>query len=370
MILSDSNTGNFIITGGKRYSYFAGNNYLGLANHPAVKEAAINSVRDFGTCFSASRQTTGTSALHLQLEKELSDFKEKEDSVIFASGYLGNRILLYALRERYSAIFMDEFSHPSITDGIPHELTGIFRYNHLDPDHLETLLQQFKTEKPLIITDGVFALTGEIAPLDRIYKVALRYNSLIVVDDAHSTGVLGRKGKGTPEYFDLDKKAGIYQSDTLSKALGSYGGFISADKDLIDLIRKESPVYKASTSLPPPVVAAGLESLKILTGSPGLRVRLLELAGIIRRELISMGFNTSQSNTQIIPLIMPSGRAASDLSAFLRENNIVVPVMDYPVLQKNSMLRIAVSAVHTIDQIDDLLEKLKNWKMHYGKAYC
>jgi len=369
MILSGSEPGNFIISGGKRYSYFAGNNYLGLANHPAVKAAAINSIKDFGTSFSASRQTTGTSSLHLQLEKELSDFKEKEDSVIFASGYLGNRILLHALRERYSAIFMDEYSHPSISDGIPNEMIGLFRYNHLDAEHLETLLQQFKTSKPLIITDGVFALTGEIAPLDRIYQVATRHNSLLVVDDAHSTGVLGKKGKGTPEYFNLDKTAGIYQSDTLSKALGSYGGFISAEKDLVDLIRKESPVYKASTSLPPPVVAAALESLKIVTGNPELRVRLLELAGIIRRELISMGFNTSQSNTQIIPLIMPSLDAASDLSAFLRGNNIIVPVMDYPVLQKNSMLRIAVSAVHTINQIDDLLEKMKKWKMNYGKAY-
>ncbi len=369
MILSDSEPGNFVLSGGERYSYFAGNNYLGLANHPAVKEAAINSIKNFGTGFSASRQTTGTSTLHLQLEMQLSAFKEKEDSVIFASGYLGNRILLRALRDRYTAIFMDEYSHPSISDGIPHEMISLFRYNHLDTDHLETLLEQFKTAKPLIITDGVFALTGEIAPLDKIYPVALRHNSLLVVDDAHSTGVLGKKGKGTPEYFNLDKTAGIYQSDTLSKALGSYGGFISADKDLIDLIRKESPVYRASTSLPPPVVAAGLESLKILTGSPELRVRLLELAVIIRRELISMGFNTSQSKTQIIPLIMPSVQAASDLSAFLRENNIIVPVIDYPLLQKNSMLRIAVSAVHTINQIDDLLEKLKKWKMHYGKAY-
>jgi 7-keto-8-aminopelargonate synthetase-like enzyme len=369
MIILNSEPGNFIISGGRRYSYFAGNNYLGLACHPLVKEASINSIKKFGNSFSASRQTTGTSVIHLELEKELSEFKGRQDSVIFASGYLGNRILLERLKDRYSAVFMDEYAHPSIYEGIPREICNIYRYRHLDCDHLEELLQRNNQFRPLIITDGIFALTGEIAPLDMIYPLAVKNNAVLVVDDAHATGVLGNNGRGTPEYFNLDKATDIYQSETLSKALGSYGGFISNDKEQIDLIREKSPIYQASTSLPPSISAAGIASLKIIRENPGLSRRLLHLAGIIRKEIIALGFQTTTDNTQIIPVILPSPEVAAGFSAFLEENDIIVPAMNYPVMPESSMLRIAVSAIHTDDQVEKLLETMNKWKISYGKAY-
>lgn len=369
MIVLNSEAGNFIISRGKKYSYFAGNNYLGLAGNPEAREAAINAITKYGNSFSASRQTTGTSSLHIELESQLSSFKEREDTVTFASGYLGNTVLLDILKERYSSVLMDEYSHPSIVSGIPSTIKNVARYNHLDTNHLETLLHEGIMTRPLIITDGIFALTGEIAPLDKIYSLAIRYEGVVIVDDAHSTGVLGRKGKGTTEYFNLEGAENLYQSETLSKALGSYGGFISSNREIIDSIRRKSPVYQASTSLPPSVVAAGTASLKIMVKSPELRIRLLEMAGIIRKEITGMDFLTTQDKTQIIPVLMPSPEAASDLSAYLEENGIIVPSMNYPSMRDCSLLRIAVSAGHTDDQIEKLLKTMKNWKINNGKAY-
>ena len=202
MVVLDGEIGNYVISGNKKYSYFAGNNYLGLATHPEIKDAAVRAVKKYGTGFSASRQTTGTSWLHLELEKELSLFKQKDDSVIFASGYLGNRILMEVLQDRYASVFIDQDSHPSIIFGIPAGKSDIFRYNHCDTADLESKLKENNRGMPLIITDGVFALTGEIAPLDKIYDLATGYNGILIVDDAHSTGILGETGRGTPEHFE------------------------------------------------------------------------------------------------------------------------------------------------------------------------
>jgi 7-keto-8-aminopelargonate synthetase-like enzyme len=370
MVILDSEIGNYVICRGKRYSYFAGNNYLGLASNPQVKEASIRSIEKYGVSFSASRQTTGTSEIHIELEKELSAFKQKDDSAIFASGYLGNSILLEILNAGYSAIFLDQFAHPSISGGIPKETPIVYRFNHLDTGDLEQLLEANKQFRPLIITDGVFALTGEIAPLDRINLLAKKYKAILVVDDAHSTGILGANGRGTPEHFGLAGAEDIYQSETMSKALGSYGGFISAGTEIINHIREKSAVYQASTSLPPSVVAAGMASLKIIREHPEMRIRLLEMAEILRKEIIRLGFRTTSDNTPIIPVILPDSESANDLSAYLETCGIIVPVMNYPGMQVNSLLRIAVSAIHTFTQIELLLDTLKKWKYNYGKAYC
>jgi 7-keto-8-aminopelargonate synthetase-like enzyme len=369
MIILDSEIGNYVICHGKRYSYFAGNNYLGLASNPLVKEASIRSIEKYGVSFSASRQTTGTSEIHIELEKELSGFKQKDDSAIFASGYLGNSILLEILNTGNTAIFMDQHAHPSIAGGVPKDTSHVCRFKHCDAGDLEQLLEENKQFKPLIITDGVFALTGEIAPLDRINILAKKYRAILVVDDAHSTGILGTNGRGTPEHFGLAESPDIYQSETMSKAIGSYGGFISADHGIINLIREKSAVYQASTSLPPSIVAAGIASLKIIHEHPEMRIRLLDMAGLLRKEIIGLGFRSTSDITPIIPLILPDSESANDLSAYLETCGIIVPVMNYPGMHVNSLLRIAVSAIHTYDQIELLLDTLKKWKYNYGKAY-
>jgi 7-keto-8-aminopelargonate synthetase-like enzyme len=359
MIILDSGIGNFIYSNGQKYHYFGGNNYLGLANHPVVIEAVIQSVNKYGVNFSASRCTSGTANIHLELEKGLSEFKGKEDTVVFASGYLGNSILLDILIDRYTDVLADQFAHASILAGIPRHVNIRF-YDHCDADHLDNLLDQ--ATRPLIITDGVFALTGEIAPLNKIYPIVKKHHGILVVDDAHATGILGATGKGTPEHFNLPGDGQIYQTETMSKALGGYGGFISGDKDLIALIRGKSAAYQASTALPPPVVSAGLASLKMIRDNAELPVRLLKKAGKLREEISKLGFQTTKDNTPIIPVIFPTSGDAKNLNLFLEENGVIVPFMNYPSKNEMHLLRIAVTLNHTEDQTDFLLKLLRKWR--------
>ncbi len=362
MILLNSQVGNYIISNGRRYSYFAGNNYLGLAGDERIKAAVIRAVEKYGVNFSASRHTTGTADIHLELEKALAYFKGKDDAVVFASGYQGNSILLEVLRGRYSTLFIDQSAHASILAAIPSDVTGVIFYNHCDADHLDQLLESSTGSDPLVITDGIFPLTGEIAPLDRIYPVVRRHHGILVVDDAHATGILGDTGKGTPEYFGLTGDENIHQTETMSKALGGYGGFISGSRALTSLIRERSATYQASTALPPPIAAAGIASLRILGENPGLRLQLLETAWYLRKEIAGMGYRTTDYRTPIIPVIFDASEKARGLSLFLEQNGVIAPFMNYPVRKEMHQIRIALSVSHTEEQVSQLLDLLKKWK--------
>jgi 7-keto-8-aminopelargonate synthetase-like enzyme len=362
MIVSNSAVSNYICLNDKVYSFFGGNNYLGLANHPLLKRAAIGSVEKYGLNFAAARHTTGTSEIHNGLEHLLAEFKKKEDAVVFGSGYLGNRIMLSALEGKFSSVFMDDYSHPSIKEGIPSHISEIFLYNHCDPDHLEQLLKANRKGNPLIITDGVFSLTGEIAPLGKIYSLSEEYGAVIVVDDAHSTGVLGQNGRGTPEHFNLEAAPNIFQTETMSKAGGVYGGFIAAGKEITDRIREKSGTYLASTSLPPPLVSAAIASIQIVMQQPELRINLKNNAKTIISGVKSLGFMTFSEETPIIPLCFSSIETAQELSEFLKRNGIIVPYIDYPVKIGKFILRITVSSVHTGEQIEELLYVLGEWR--------
>ena len=357
---------NYVLLSGRKYSYFGGNNYLGLAGHPELKKSAIDSIERYGVSFSASRQTTGTSGLHIELENLLSQFKNKKESVVFGSGYLGNRILLNILRDRYSAIFMDGSAHPSIQDAIPRDLSNVFSYEHCNAGHLEILLKEHRNFRPLIITDGIFALSGEIAPLDKIYPLARKYNAILISDDSHATGILGKNGRGTPEHFNLDGEDNIYQSDTLSKALGSFGGFISADNEIISAVKERSGIYLASTSLPPPSVAAACSAVRIIMQHPELRSRLYENIKIISEGIAGLNFETLSRSTPIISLFFNSREKASALSDFLNEHNIIVPYVTYPVKMNKFIVRITASASHTKEQIGELVDCLKTWRSNNG----
>ncbi len=366
MNILSSGVGNYIMSEGRKYSYFGGNNYLGLANHPEVREAAIRAIEKYGVNFSASRRTTGTADLHLELEKKLAAFKGVEDAVVFASGYQGNSILLEVLKPRYTAVFMDQLAHPSITGSVSRDIANVQYYKHCDAGHLEDLLTLHPGSNPLVITDGIFALTGEITPLDRIFPVVEQYNGIMIVDDAHSTGLLGQKGRGTPDHFNLPDNGNIFQTETMSKALGGYGGFIAGRMELTELIREKSAIYQASTALPPPIVAAGLASLKIIQENPEMRIKLLKMAGELRKRITELGFQTTPDNTPIIPVMLSELIKAKELSLFMESNGIVVPFINYPVKQEKYLLRIAVSSSHTYDQIEDLVENLIKWKDKYG----
>jgi 7-keto-8-aminopelargonate synthetase-like enzyme len=274
--------------------------------------------------------------------------------------------VLEILKTRYSMVFMDQYAHPSIAGGIPGDIANVQHYFHCDAGHLEDLLHYHRGFRPLIITDGIFALTGEIAPLDKIYPLVEKYNAILVVDDAHSTGILGEKGKGTPEHFKLADAENIYQTETMSKALGSYGGFISGSREFTDLIRERSAIYQASTALPPPIVAAGLASLRIIREKPEIRIKLIERAVAFRKEIIGLGFQTTRDSTPIIPIMLSELAKAKDLSLFLETNGIIVPFVNYPVKQEQFIVRIAISANHTNEQTARLLENLNKWKNKYG----
>jgi 7-keto-8-aminopelargonate synthetase-like enzyme len=367
MIVLSSGVGNYVYFRGKKYSYFGGNNYLGLACHTDLKKAAIRAIKRYGVNFSASRITTGTSDLHLELEKQLSAFKKKEDTIVFPSGYQGNRILLGALATPDTAVFIDRLAHPSIEDSIPRFISHVQFYDHCDAGHLGILIRNLPERlRPLIITDGIFALTGNIAPLDKYYTLVKKFSATLVVDDAHATGILGFNGLGTPEHFRLDDAREIYQTETMSKALGSYGGFISGSNEFIGLLRAKSVVYRASTALPPHMVAAGIASLKIITENPGLRERLNDASSKIKAEIISMGFNTCHDKTPIIPLLFESRSIATNLSVFLKENGIIVPAINYPNSPGKHMVRITISTNHTGKQTKDLLDLIKKWKNKHG----
>ncbi len=366
MIALNSGVSNYIQLDGRRYSFFSGNNYLGLANHPDIKKAARESIETYGLNFAAARHTTGTATIHLELEKELSDFKNKEDAVVFASGYMGNSIILHALQDQYTTIFTDEAAHPSIFDGIPRDIKHIHFYKHNNVQHLEDLLRKNKDRRALIITDGIFALTGEISPLDEMFSLAEKYGSTIVVDDAHATGVLGENGMGTPEHFQLHESANIYQTETMSKAIGVYGGFISASKAVIKRIREDSRTYLASTSLPPPIVSAASTSLKLIRQQPQIRAALTRNASELRKGVIELGFHTTEVPTPIIPVFFSSLEKAQKLSDYLKENGLIVPCVHYPVKMDYFIARMTVSASHTRDQISELLVLLKQWRSKHG----
>ncbi|MDZ7635716.1 MAG: pyridoxal phosphate-dependent aminotransferase family protein [Bacteroidales bacterium] len=319
-------------------------------------------MRSTGSISSASRHTTGTADIHLELESALASYKAKEDAVVFASGYQGNSILLEILKGSYSTIFIDQAAHASIIAAIPADVVKVMYYDHCDSDHLDYLLDYNRGSNPLIVTDGIFPLTGEIAPLNRIYPVVKKHNGLLVVDDAHSTGILGETGKGTPEHFSLPADDNIFQTETMSKALGGYGGFISGSKNLTEMIRERSATYQASTALPPPIAAAGIASLAILKDNPYLRAELIDKAWRLREEVIAMDFQTSHDRTPIIPIILDSQEKARELSLFLEGNGVIAPFMNYPVRKEMHQIRIAVSVSHTDDQIGQLLELLKKWK--------
>lgn len=367
MVTLESGVGSTISSGGRTYLYFAGNDYLGLANHPSLTREAQRAVKRYGVSVSASRITTGTTDIHIKLEEDLAGFKRKRQAIIFASGYLGNKLLLDALSERYTAIFADSMSHPSISEGIPKGKIKVHIYDHCDTGHLESLLaKKSKGESKLIITDGIFALTGEIAPLDQLYELALAHKAVIIVDDAHATGVLGSTGCGTPEHFNLQDEKNIYQSETMSKALGSYGGFIAAEDELIDKIRSSSSFYGASTALPPAIVAASRESVKMIIHHPARRTKMKKNANHLRSGVIELGFETTETEAPIIPLFFNNLEKASSLSAYLGENGIIAPNVKYPVKTNSYIVRATVSANHTTAQIDQFLNTLKNWRNTYG----
>lgn len=339
-----------VICNGQKHLMLASNDYLGLIDHPEVIAAAKAATDSYGTGSGGSRLTTGTLPLHNQLEQKLAHFKGTEAAIIFNTGYMANVGIISAMGIKDSIIFSDEKNHASIIDGcrLSHAKTVIYAHN--DMADLEAKLQEYAGCQGLIVTDAVFSMDGDIANLPRIMELAKTYHVLTMVDEAHSTGVLGETGRGITEHFGLAEMPDILMG-TMSKALAAEGGYACGSQLLIDYLRNTARSYIFSTSLAPAVLAAAKQALQLLTEQPEMAQALQQNTRIFCQELQAHGIE-SNSETAIVPIILHDEELALKAAAALRQKNIYISAIRYPTVAKNhAMLRAALMATHTEDEL-------------------
>ena len=358
---------NVVFIDGQEMILLSSNNYLGLANHPKLKQAAISALNKYGTSAGSSRLIAGNMEIHEKLEKKIAKFKECKSAIIFSSGYMANIGVITSLAGKGDLILSDELNHASIVDGCRLSGAEIKVYSNKDTNEIEAVLSQCsgktalgKYKKKFIITDGVFSMNGHIAPLSRILELAEVYNAFVIVDDAHATGVLGEKGKGTAKYYGLNNDR-IIQIGTFSKALGSLGGYAAGSEVIIDYIRNKSRSFIYSTALPPSVCAASIAAIDLLENDLHLKKRLWNNVESFRNKLEKFGFNTMQSQTQIIPILIGDTNLTMKFAKSLFIKGIYAPGVRPPTVPDNtSRIRVSLMASHTDMQINKALTVLEN----------
>ena len=335
---------------------FCSNNYLGLANHPALKMAATSAIESWGVGAGASRLISGNFNINRSLELRLAQFKQTESALVFTSGYTANIGAITALMEKTDLILADRRNHASLVDGCRLS-KGKFRiYRHKDTDQLRRLLSSRKeNQNTLIVTDGVFSMDGDIAPLPEILSLAEQFDAFIYLDDAHGTGVLGPRGRGTCDHFQLRSNR-IIQMGTFSKALGGFGGFVAGGELLVKYLINKARPFIYTTALPPSVLASALASLDIVEKDSILRDQLWKNRDYLFHSLTQLGFNLCGSETPIIPLHIGSSEKALLFSQKLLQGGIFIPAIRPPTVPLGtSRLRMTLMATHTREQIDFLL---------------
>lgn len=346
---------------GKKVINMCSNNYLGLANHQDLRDAAKKAIDEFGVGSGAVRTIAGTNALHKKLEAELASFKKAEDAIVLQSGFMANLAAIPALIGEEDGIFSDELNHASIIDACRLSKATIVRYTHLDPADLEAKLKAGDSfKRKLVVTDGVFSMDGDIAPLDQIQKVAEKYSALLMVDDAHGEGVLGTNGRGIVDHFNLHGKADI-EVGTMSKAFGVVGGMIAGKKIIIDWLRQRGRPYLFSSSLTIPDTAACIKAVEILASSDSLVKKLWSNTDYFKKGMKEAGFDTGRSQTPIVPVMLGDAKLAQEFSKELFENGVFATAIGYPTVpQGKARIRVMSSAAHTKDQLDKALEIFVN----------
>jgi 8-amino-7-oxononanoate synthase len=341
---------------GRPVLLFSTNNYLGLANDPRMKEKAIEAIEQFGTGSGGSRLTTGNFSLHEKLEHTIASFKGKEDAIVFSSGFLANVGTISSLMGRGDVILSDALNHASIIDGCRLSKADTLIYDHVDMNDLEKKLQSAASyRRKLIVTDGVFSMDGNIAPLPAIVSLAKRYDAMVMVDDAHATGVLGASGAGTAEYFGLTGKIDLLMG-TLSKSVGAEGGYVAASRSIIQYLRNKARSFIFQTSLSPSVVAASIEGIRIIHEERERRVRLLENAQFLRKGLTEAGFSLVDGSTPILAVLIGSAHDAVHFSKRLEDEGIYAPAIRPPTVPEGmSRIRITVMATHQQEQLEYVL---------------
>lgn len=329
------------------------NNYLGLANHPAIVEAAAGAVRTHGYGMASVRFICGTQDLHKELERAVTSFLDTGDTLLYSSCFDANTGLFETLLGEEDAVLSDALNHASVIDGIRLCKAQRYRYAHGDMADLEKGLREAAGRRiRLIATDGVFSMDGDFARLDAVVDLAERYEALVMVDDSHATGFIGKTGRGTPELFGVAGKVDLITS-TLGKAIGGgTGGFTSGRRELIELLRQRSRPYLFSNAVPPMICAAGLKALELITQGDELRIRLQENAQFLRRELESRGFRVKPGRHPIMPVMLGDAVLAARMADRLLEEGVYVIGFSYPVVPKGeARIRVQVSAAHTREQL-------------------
>jgi glycine C-acetyltransferase len=350
---------------GKRVINLASNNYLGLTAHPKLREAAIAATRKYGVGSGAVRTIAGTMRIHMELEEKIARFKNVEACVVFQSGFTANAGTVSAILGKDDFIVSDELNHASIIDGARLSRAKVKVFRHRDTAHAEELLQELQNEPghKLLITDGVFSMDGDIGPVDKLCDLSDKYGAIMMVDDAHASGVLGRNGRGSVDHFHCHGRVDV-QVGTLSKAIGALGGYVCGSRDLIDYLYHRARPFLFSTSHPPSVAATCIAAFDILENEPERIERLWDNTRYFKKQLAAAGFNiggvnTPASETPITPIILGEGRVAMDFSRQLFDAGVMATGIAFPTVPEGkARIRTIMTSEHTRTQLDQALETM------------
>ena len=351
---------------GKKVINLASNNYLGLCDHPKLREAAIDATRKFGVGSGAVRTIAGTMKIHMELEEKIASFKNVEACVVFQSGFAANAGTVSSILGKEDFIISDELNHASIIDGARLSRAKIKVFRHKDVGHAEELLKEIQNEPghKLIITDGVFSMDGDIGPVDKLCDLADKYGAIMMVDDAHASGVLGRNGRGSIDHFGCHGRVDV-QVGTLSKAIGALGGYVCGSRDLIDYLYHRARPFLFSTSHPPSVAASCIAAFDLLEEEPERIERLWDNTRYFKAELGRIGFDiggvtTPASETPITPIIVGDGKKTMEFSKALFDEGLMATGIAFPTVPEGkARIRTIMTSEHTKEQLDQALETLE-----------
>ncbi|MCK5060113.1 MAG: 8-amino-7-oxononanoate synthase [Candidatus Pacebacteria bacterium] len=354
---------------GRKILMFSSNNYLGLATHPILIETALEATKKYGVGSDGSRLLSGNLQIHKDFEKAIANFEGGDDAVVWPSGYAANigtisalldapKVDGFALFKQDPLVLSDELNHASIIDGIRLSRAKKIVYKHCDLFDLESKLKNFRSREKLVITDSVFSMDGDIAPLDKIVGLCKQYNAMLMIDEAHATGVLGERGHGSLDYFHLKAQKDVdVVLGTCSKALACTGGFVVGSEDLVRYLRVASRSYMFSTAMTPAASAVLIKALDIIEKEPKRHKQLWELSNYLRGKFHEIGFDTLGSQTQIIPILIGDEKLSVEFSRKMFEKGVFSPCVRWPAVAKGkARIRFTLMTTHTKEQIDYLLK--------------
>ena len=356
-----------VIMNGKKVLMFGSNSYMGLTNHPKVKEAAIEATRKYGTGCAGSPFLNGTLDIHKQLEARLAEFVGKEDAMIYSTGFEVNLGVVSCMTGREDYVILDEQDHASIIEGRRLSFSTPLKYKHNDMDSLEEQLQKCKADKvKLIVTDGVFSMEGDVAKLPKIVELAKKYDATVMVDEAHGIGVFGKQGRGTCDHFGVTKDVDLIMG-TFSKSFASLGGFIATDKEITNFLRHHSRSYIFTASITPASTAAANAALDIMLSEPERQENLWALTNYALEGFRNMGCEIGHTETPIIPLYIRDNYKTFAITRDLLEEGIFVnPVVSPAVAPSDTLIRFSLMATHTKEQVTTALEKIQKVFRNHG----